>query len=35
MFSSTNIAENVEAHLNLYLETDFIGSLDNIYTRYL
>jgi len=34
MCSSTNIAENVEAHLNLYLEKDLIGSFDNIYFMY-
>jgi hypothetical protein len=34
MCSSNNITENFEAHLNLYLEKDLIGSFDNIYFIY-
>uniref|UniRef100_A0A2S2QDV0 HAT C-terminal dimerisation domain-containing protein n=1 Tax=Sipha flava TaxID=143950 RepID=A0A2S2QDV0_9HEMI len=34
MYSSNNIADNFEAHLNLYLERDLIGSFDNIYFIY-
>jgi hypothetical protein len=34
MCSSNNIAENFDAHLNLYLEKDLIGSFDNIYFIY-
>jgi hypothetical protein len=30
MCSSNNIAEQFEAHFNLYLEKDLIGSFDNI-----